>query len=952
MLDGGQHTVDPTMNAEAQSTPVGPERWSGYLIPIVTVGLCLLAPGLTRLLVWCTLAYVCLHWWNWRALPGLTLSLLLLLVLGSPMSFSLLPGALLFGGPIIGWLLLRLLWADPSGLASRRDLLAFLALGASLPAAVSALLLAHTLQEQVPGRGGFVELFRSGLILSQLLSVPLLYFGTPLLRRLRWVAWSGSPEVPDAAISWPQCAAYTAAGLACMLALGFWAPGAGSELLAPLPLLVFALLAGAKTSVLLSTILLGLELVGISLRRPNALLDGSAWQWFLLASSVGAILIGRSIADLRRKTNRAKGTLRALRRQERFISTLVDHMPAVIFVKNLQGTYELVNREFERISARRRDEMLGKNDYQLYPTELADYLTQNDRDVLLKRSAQSYEENVPSPVEIRSYISIKFPLFDERGEPEAVCGIATDVTDIKHSNKRLKDSEAFLNMALDAARMGTWSWDCQTNELRWSESIPGILGFQPDEFDGHYRTIHRHVLAEDRARTTEAFRAALSTDGPDLRVEYRLAPGKSVRTRWVETRGLVVRDHWGHPLRLTGTVTDITERKQLEASLLQSQKTESIGRLAGGVAHDFNNLLTSILGLAELVRQNLRADPRSQEYLSHIIDAARRGGDLTQQLLGYARKQVSQPQVLALNDAISRAMELLYRLVDARVDIEYQPDPELWNVHVDPVQIDQVLMNLCLNARDSMPNGGTITIKTDNCVLTQPSTGIGGSVGPGNYVRLQVSDTGHGIPAELLPKIFDPFFTTKAVDEGTGLGLSTCLGIVEQCKGRIKVESVVGSGTTFEVLLPATSSPQAPAAAPKPESHIRTGNETILLVEDDSVIRSWATTTLRQLGYTILEASNGVAALEVAARTEATIDLLVTDVIMPKMGGRELAASLTRQRPDILVLFTSGYSEAIVESSSNEDGPTDFLQKPYPPHGLENKIRSMLDRRKKNGSVS
>ncbi|HXG08172.1 MAG TPA: response regulator [Gemmataceae bacterium] len=395
------------------------------------------------------------------------------------------------------------------------------------------------------------------------------------------------------------------------------------------------------------------------------------------------------------------------------------------------------------------------------------------------------------------------------------------------------------------------------------------------------------------------------------------------------------------------------ERQRLEERLYQAQKMEAIGRLAGGVAHDFNNLLTIINGCADLLFSTTPPDQASYDLIKEIRDAGRRAAELTRQLLALSRKQVLQPRRLDLN-AVVRGMEkLLRRLLSADIELIITLAPELWTVQADPSQMEQVLMNLAANARDAMPTGGKLTIETANVELAEDDAQ--GDVPAGRYVLLAISDTGGGMSAEVRSHLFEPFFTTKGPGKGTGLGLSTVYGIVKQSGGAISVCSALGRGTTFHIYLPRVEEPAMPdrpdlsnPGVPLPAASAEGGEKrgdtgTILLVEDEEAVRAVASLVLQKAGYKVLQARHGVEALAQVGVHDGPIHLLITDVIMPQMGGCDLADRLAALRPGIKVLFLSGYpDEAVIRHGSLPAGAA-FLQKPFTPGALTQKVRELLN---------
>jgi two-component system, cell cycle sensor histidine kinase and response regulator CckA len=401
----------------------------------------------------------------------------------------------------------------------------------------------------------------------------------------------------------------------------------------------------------------------------------------------------------------------------------------------------------------------------------------------------------------------------------------------------------------------------------------------------------------------------------------------------------------GRPSVLT-VVTDVSERRRLEAELRQAQKMEAIGRLAGGVAHDFNNIITAVQGYAGLLRRELRERPGALEWCDEIGRAAGRAASLTRQLLSFSRRQPVQPVPLDLNAVLVDMHRMLTRLLGEDIDLVTSPAPGLGRVLGDPGQIEQVIMNLAVNARDAMPEGGLLTIETSDVDLDQEWTAARVGVKPGPYVRLDVTDNGTGIPPEVREHIFEPFFTTKESGKGTGLGLATVYGIVQQSGGAISVYSEPGSGTTFSIYLPhlaadgsaaASGAPALPAADPSP------GSETVLLVEDEAQLRELARTVLNGAGYRVLEAPHAEAALALAASYPQPIHLLVTDLVMPGVRGTELARQLTERRPGTRVMFMSGYADDATLHAGSVTADTPFLHKPFSPDELLREVRATLD---------
>jgi nitrogen-specific signal transduction histidine kinase len=390
---------------------------------------------------------------------------------------------------------------------------------------------------------------------------------------------------------------------------------------------------------------------------------------------------------------------------------------------------------------------------------------------------------------------------------------------------------------------------------------------------------------------------------------------------------------------LTFLVQDLTPRRSIEAQLMHSQRLEAVGRLAGGIAHDFNNLLTAILAHTDDTKSS--GDPSVVEMVDGVRAAAVRAANLTSQLLAFARRQVIEPKVLDLNRLVANTTEMLRRTVGEDVEVVVGKTDSLWKVRVDPGQVEQVLVNLAINARDAMPKGGRLLIATENLPRESVAVLLGRDALSTDYVTIVVADTGMGMNEEVVSHLFEPFYTTKGEGKGSGLGLATCHGIVSQNAGYIRVVSAPNVGTTFRIYFPRYFSDEAVSQSIPPVSSATVNHETILLVEDDDMVRRVAVRVLRNKGFRVISAVSGLDAIEVASRFEGPIDLLLTDLVMPKMGGEKLAKELGPRRPEMRILFTSGYAEAAHDHGL---GPgANFLQKPYSPQQLVDRIRKIID---------
>jgi PAS domain S-box-containing protein len=505
----------------------------------------------------------------------------------------------------------------------------------------------------------------------------------------------------------------------------------------------------------------------------------------------------------------------------------------------------------------------------------------------------------------------------------------------------LADSEERLRRALDAARMGVWVWSVETNTLSWDDNLRRLYGLQPGQPIGSYEDFLSRVHPDDRDMVNTAVRQALEA-GAGLSYEFRVMLPDG-RIRWIADQGEIRRDDTGRPVSLTGICTDVTDRKVAEERLRQAHRMESVGRLAGGVAHETNNQMSVVLGSSAFILQRSDVPDAVRADVEFIQKAAERTAAVTAQLLAFSRRQILRTEVLDLNAVIRKWEPVLRRVMGADCGVLVHLAPELGRVRADPGQLEQVLLNLALNARDAMPRGGSITVETAAAELTgeygrsKPGT----SIRPGQYTLLSVSDTGHGMDRETLSHIFEPFFTTKGVGQGTGLGLSTVYGIVKQSNGYVWVYSEPGQGTVFKIYFPVlTAAATEPKALPVP-AQARSGAG-ILLVEDEVSVRYIMRRTLEEAGYTVLEAESVDAALTLLADKRREITLVLTDVIMPGGGGRELAERIRAEHPGMPVLFTSGYTDGDIERRGLLPPGATFLQKPVTPDGLVRAVEREL----------
>ncbi|HUK15199.1 MAG TPA: MASE1 domain-containing protein [Bryobacteraceae bacterium] len=516
--------------------------------------------------------------------------------------------------------------------------------------------------------------------------------------------------------------------------------------------------------------------------------------------------------------------------------------------------------------------------------------------------------------------------------------IGAVITERKQADQALRESEHWLRESQRISRVGSYVFDLKNGHWTSSEILDEILGIGPlytRDFDSCAALLH----PEDREQVLDCLRHEVIEKRAGLTREFRVVRPSDGGMRWVLCRGELSLDAQKSPAKLAGTVLDVTERREMEAQLLQAQKMESIGRLAGGVAHDFNNLLTVINGYGELVLAKMPADHPLYPQIREIRKAGERASELTRQLLAFGRKQVLRPKVLNLNQVVRDSDMMLRRVIGEDIELTYVLEPALRLVEADPVQLQQVILNLAVNARDAMPDGGRLSIETANAAFRQVHADSDGAAADCPYVALTVRDSGQGMDAATIERAFEPFFTTKGVGKGTGLGLATVYGIVQQSAGRISVHSEPGRGAIFTVHLPAIEGVAPAEAAPPP---VPTGSETVLLAEDEDGVRAFIAASLERHGYRVLTACSGEEALRVFSESAKPIDLLITDIVMPRMKGTELASRLVARNSGLRVLYISGYSTAMLDNRGAANVGTRYLQKPFAAPELLRAVRETL----------
>ena len=624
-------------------------------------------------------------------------------------------------------------------------------------------------------------------------------------------------------------------------------------------------------------------------------------------------------------------TAPVLSQAEQHLRSVITKAPVVFFALDASGLFTLSEgRALEKLGLQ-PGQVVGQSVFQLYRDQ--PQILEHVRRALAGEEF-SAEDEIPA---LDLFFETHWaPVRGQDGQIAGTIGIAVDVSDRRRNERRRHEAETLYQSLVEQLSAVTYIAELgmEGDWLFVSPQIEALLGYSPQQWLSDSANWIRHVHPEDRETVAAAEAATL--EGNAFRAEYRVFH-RDGKVLWINDSGSLVPGPDGRQL-LHGVLLDVTEQKQLQTRLAQTERMEAVGQLASGVAHDFNNLLTIIKGYSSMLMERSPDGPDSRAALE-IQQAADRAAALTHQLLAFGRKQTLQPRVLDLNTIIRGLEKMLRRVLSENVDLAIRTVPGLGFVKADPVQMEQVLLNLVVNARDAMPKGGRLTITTAARHIDSDSGEDETFVRAGDYVTLSVTDTGTGMNAATRARIFEPFFTTKEVGKGTGLGLATVYGIVKQSNGYIAVESEPGRGTTFCVSLPrAENEEPTTRKAPMPETRKR-GTGTILLAEDEPLLRELGETILTQAGYKVLTAPDSGAIKALLAGYSGTIDLLLTDVIMPGISGPELVRLVRQSRPTIKVLYMSGYADDEIEDLDHDAG---FLQKPFTPSELTAKIAEVL----------
>lgn len=645
-------------------------------------------------------------------------------------------------------------------------------------------------------------------------------------------------------------------------------------------------------------------------------------------------------------------TTRERRRDEqlRLLEAAVERINDIVLITKIEEsdaaggpTIVYVNNAFREITGFSREEAIGKT-----PRILQGPKTQRSE---LDRIRKAVEMRLPVQAELINYTKSGqqywleldiVPLANEAGAVTHFVAVQRDVTNRRRSEEALRLSEMRFRMIAEATGNAVWEWDIAGGHVSWSDGMTGLFGHEPDP-EGSLAPVWRaNVHPDDGDRIDASLGRLLSGETDTVTEAYRFRRADGT---WadVENHSILIRDEDGRAARVLGSMSDISERLAMQDQLRQSQKLEAIGQLTGGVAHDFNNLLTIIIGNTEMLQDSLDEGDPIRKFADMSAVAADRAAELTNRLLAFSRKQTLQSQVIDVNSVIAGIEDMLRRTLGEDIDIEIALADVLWPTEIDIAQIEAALLNLAINSRDAMPDGGSLTIETANVVLDDDYVATEPGLRPGQYVVIAVSDSGHGISKDQIGRVFEPFFTTKPEGLGTGLGLSMVYGFVKQTDGHVRVYSEANQGTTVKLYFPRYSGEMPAHGSERQNAPEVRGHETILAVEDDALILQQLTAQFSGLGYSVVTASAGAQALD-TLRDRPDIDLLFTDVVLPGgMNGRQIAKAAQEIRPGLKILYTSGYSENAFVHQGHLDQDVQLLSKPYRRSELASKVRKVLD---------
>jgi PAS domain S-box-containing protein len=662
----------------------------------------------------------------------------------------------------------------------------------------------------------------------------------------------------------------------------------------------------------------------------------------LLAGEIDAVVDAKSrtpvlLAKAQQALRSSEGRLRAERdRAQQFLDTA----EVMLLALDQDARITLINRKGCDLLGWPETDLVGHDWIErCVPARIRDSLRHRFHDLLAGRLPVFEHPVVTRHGEERLIEWRNTVQHDASGRVIGTFSSGTDITERHQAVEALRTAEERMRFALEAAGVGIWDMNYGTGTLEWSDILSAQYGMEPGGIGGTFDGFVARIHPADRQAALETINGAIASGGDFFIMTRPLRPDGELR--WLSGTGRFLLDAAGVPVRGIGISQDVTERHLLDAQYQQAQKMDAIGRLAGGVAHDFNNLLTEILGYCELLLADTTADDPRRPDITEIQKAGVSAARLTRQLLAFSRKEIVEPKLLDVNVIVSDMRAMLGRMIGEDVAVTVRLHDDRAPVRADRGHLEQILMNLAVNARDAMPAGGTLTIETASVELDAHQALTHGPVAAGPYVRLTVTDTGSGMAPEVQARLFEPFFTTKAAGQGTGLGLATVHGIVTRNGGGISVSSTAGRGTSFHVYLP--RSPSLELVAASPAARAGAGVETVMVVEDVKGLRALTKRLLQRQGYTVITAAGAEEALQLFDQ-HASVDVLLTDVVMPGASGPELTRQLVARRPGLKVVYMSGYTEEKVVHHGILDPGIAFLQKPFTSEELARKIREVLDR--------
>ena len=649
----------------------------------------------------------------------------------------------------------------------------------------------------------------------------------------------------------------------------------------------------------------------------------------------------QSCEELEKRILELEKEVDELKEIKRIFDLFMEYNPVYTFFKDKDLRSIKLSRNYEQMLGRPIDEILGKTMDKIFPPDLAESMIADDRRILEKRKPIKVEEELDG----RFYETVKFPIIIN-DKPKYLAGYTMDITERKQTETKLMQSLMKFEKTFQAAPVWVSLSTVDDGRLiEVNEAFLNDIGYKREEVIGR-TCLELNTWIDPIIR--EIIISKIKREGGirNFDVQRRTKKGDVIDTLF-SAELLTLEDQQV----MISVIQNITVLKQvhkdrdyLTEQLAHVQKMESIGRLAGGVAHDFNNMLTVITGNSEIALSKADASSPLYENLQDILNAAERSANITKQLLAFARKQTIEPRILDINNTLEGMLKMLRSMIGEDIELIWNPDRNIWPVKIDPAQIDQILVNLCINSRDAVKYLGKIIIRTENIAVDEAFSSQYTGLKPGDYVLLTFSDDGEGMDKDVLEKIFEPFFTTKSVGKGTGLGLSTVYGIVKQNKGYIYVDSAPDEGTIFKIYFPRHKSDRVDADNNRVESKTEAQGETILVVEDNDLVRDVTEMLLKELDYNVLSTGDPSEAIRIIKECPEKIHLIVSDVVMPGMSGRDMAKKITNILPDIKILFMSGYnSDSIVHDSVLYEG-LNFLKKPFTTSKLALKVREVLDK--------